>query len=64
MSAAWYMTTYYVVDEAVSIALARTRNHQIAVNTGRYILSSPRIETLTISQEDFSLAWNKFQKDP
>jgi predicted nucleic acid-binding protein len=54
-------TSDYVVDEAVTTALARTRNHQIAVNTGKYILSSPRIETLAISRDDFNLAWNKFQ---
>lgn len=54
-------TSDYVVDEAVTTALGRTRNHQIAVNTGKYILSSPRIETVPISQEDFSLAWSKFQ---
>jgi predicted nucleic acid-binding protein len=54
-------TSDYVVDEAITTALSRTRNHQIAVNTGTYILSSPRIETLPISQEDFKLAWSKFQ---
>jgi len=54
-------TSDYVVDEAVTTALARTRNHQIAVNTGRYILSSARIEMLPILQEDFDLAWSKFQ---
>jgi predicted nucleic acid-binding protein len=54
-------TSDYVLDEAVTTALARTRNHQIAVNTGRYILDSPRIEKLPISQEDFTLAWRKFQ---
>jgi len=37
-------TSDYVVDEAVVTALARTRNHQIAVNTGRHILDSERIE--------------------
>jgi predicted nucleic acid-binding protein len=54
-------TSDYVIDEAVTTALARTRNHQIAVNTGKYILGSPRIEVLTITREDFNLAWNKFQ---
>jgi predicted nucleic acid-binding protein len=54
-------TSDYIADEAITTALARTRNHQIAVNTGRYILSSPRIETLPVSQEDFKLAWSKFQ---
>ena len=54
-------TSDYVIDEAVTTALARTRNHQIAVNTGKYILDSPRIERLSVSQEDFALAWAKFQ---
>jgi len=54
-------TSDYVVDEAVTTALARTRNHQIAVNTGRYILDSERIEKLAISREDFNLAWSKFE---
>jgi len=54
-------TSDYVIDEAVTTALARTRNHQIAVNTGRHILDSERIEKLAISGEDFNLAWSKFQ---
>jgi predicted nucleic acid-binding protein len=54
-------TSDYVVDEAITTALARTRNHQIAVNTGRYILDSERIEKLPVSREDFNLAWSKFQ---
>jgi hypothetical protein len=54
-------TSDYVIDEAATTALARTRNHQIAVNTGRYILDSERIEKLAVSPEDFKLAWSKFQ---
>jgi len=54
-------TSDYIIDEAVTVALARTRNHQIAINTGRYILDSARIEKLPISREDFTLAWSKFQ---
>lgn len=54
-------TSDYVVDEAVTTALARTRSHQIAVNTGKYILSSARIDRIPVSQEDFDLAWSKFQ---
>jgi len=54
-------TSDYVIDEAVTTALARTRNHQIAVNTGRYVLDSERIEKLAVSSEDFKLAWSKFQ---
>jgi len=55
-------TSDYVFDEAVTTALARTRNHQIALNTGKYILSSPRIELNITSEEDFKLAWSKFQE--
>lgn len=54
-------TSDYIVDEAVTTALARTRNHQVAVNTGRYILDSDRIEKLPVSREDFQLAWSKFR---
>lgn len=54
-------TSDYVTDEAITTALARTRNHQIAVNTGRYILDSPRIEKHALTREDFALAWDKFQ---
>lgn len=54
-------TSDYVIDEAVTTALARTHNHQIAVNTGRYILESERIEKLTVTQEDFNTAWRRFQ---
>jgi len=54
-------TSDYVVDEGVTTALARTRSHQIAVNTGTYILVPARIEKMLVSQEDFDLAWSKFQ---
>lgn len=54
-------TSDYVFDEAVTTALARTRNRQIATNTGRYIMDSERIERLEVSREDFNLAWSKFQ---
>jgi len=53
-------TSDYVIYEAVTTALARTRNDQIAVNTGRYILDSERIEKLALSRGDFNLAWSKF----
>ena len=55
-------TSDYVVDETVTTALARTHNHRIAINAGKYILSSPRIQMLLVSQDDFDRAWNKFQK--
>lgn len=55
------LTSDYVVDEAITTALARTHDHQIAVNTGTYILDSKRIERLAVSEDVFKRAWRKFQ---
>ncbi len=55
-------TSDYVADEAITTALTRTHNHTMAVNTGRYIIESPRIERMFIGNEEFKLAWEKFQK--
>jgi predicted nucleic acid-binding protein len=54
-------TSDYVVDETITTALARTHNHAIAVNAGRMVLDSPRIETLYTDPEEFKDAWRKFQ---
>ena len=56
------LTSDYVVDEAVTTALARTRRLDIAKKTGRYIMDSPRILKLHISEEEFNKAWKKFQE--
>ncbi len=56
-------TSDYVVDEAITVALARTHNHRIAVNTGKYMLDSPRIVKLAVTQEVFQEAWRRFQED-
>ena len=53
------VTSDYVVDEAVTVALARTHSHQIAVNTGKLIMDSPRIEKLVAGEERFLKAWEK-----
>ena len=34
-------TSDYVIDEAITVALARTRRHEVAVDVGTYILDSP-----------------------
>lgn len=54
-------TSDYVVDETITTALARTHNHMIAVNAGRLILNSPRIEKLYTGPEEFEDAWRRFQ---
>ncbi len=55
-------TSDYIIDEAVTLALVRTRNHQIAVNTGKFILESPRIEKLTVSPDECNESWKTFLK--
>jgi uncharacterized protein len=55
-------TSDYVIDESVATALARTRDHRIAVNTGLFIIESLRIEKIYTDSEDFEAAWMKFQK--
>jgi len=54
-------TSDYVIDEAVTTALVRTRRHDLAVDIGRYILGSPRITKLWTAKEAFDVAWKKFQ---
>lgn len=56
------VTSDYIVDEAVTVAFARTHNHQIAVNIGGLIMDSPRIEKLVAGEEKFLKAWEKFKR--
>ena len=55
-------TSDYIADEAITTALTRTHTHQVALNTGRLIIESPRIEKIYVGPEQFKLAWEKFQK--
>lgn len=54
-------TSDYVIDEAVTTALVRTRRHDFAVDIGKYIIESPRITKLWTTKEAFDLAWEKFK---
>lgn len=54
-------TSDYVIDEAVTTALVRTRRHDLAVDVGKYIVESPRIIKLWTFRDVFELAWRKFQ---
>lgn len=54
-------TSDYVVDEAITTALVRTRRHDLAVDLGRYILESPRITKLQIDDDTFDKSWEKFK---
>ena len=55
-------TSDYIIDEAVTAALARTGRHDIAVDLGKSIIESPRITKLVIDQDTFMMAWAKFKK--
>jgi len=54
-------TSDYIIDEAITTALARTRRHDIAVDVGSYIMDSPRFEKIAIDNEIFNEAWIKFK---
>jgi predicted nucleic acid-binding protein len=55
-------TSDYVIDESITTALARTRDHRIAISTGSFIIESPRIQKIYTNSSDFEAAWAKFQK--
>ncbi len=54
-------TSDYVIDEAVTTALVRTRRHDLAVDVGSYIIESPRIAKLWTTKDVFDVAWEKFK---
>jgi predicted nucleic acid-binding protein len=54
-------TSDYVVDEAVTTALVRTRRSDLAVDLGKYILDSPRITKMWVGEDCFFKAWEKFR---
>ena len=54
-------TSDYVIDEAITTALARTRRHELAIDVGRYIIESPRISKLWTTRDIFDAAWGRFQ---
>ena len=53
-------TSDYIIDEAVTTALVRTKKHDLALDLGRSIIDSPRITKLWIEEDVFELAWKKF----
>ena len=54
-------TSDYAVDEAVTTALVRTRRHDLAVDIGKYIIESPRITKLQVTEDTFNTAWETFK---
>ncbi|KPV64596.1 MAG: VapC ribonuclease [Candidatus Bathyarchaeota archaeon BA2] len=54
-------TSDYVIDEALTTALVRTRRHDLALDVGNYIIESPRILKLWTTKDIFELAWKRFK---
>ena len=54
-------TSDYVLDEAITTALVRTKRHDLAVDIGKYIIESQRITKLYTTEEIVAMAWKKFQ---
>ena len=54
-------TSDYVIDEAVTTALVRTRRHDLAIDVGSYIIEAPRISKLWTTNEIFDTAWRRFK---
>ena len=53
-------TSDYVVDEAITTALVRTKRHELAIDLGKYIIESPRITKVWVGEDSFNEAWIKF----
>lgn len=53
-------TSDYVIDEAITTALVRTKKHDIAHDLGVFIITSPRITKIWVDEEVFAVAWKKF----
>jgi hypothetical protein len=54
-------TSDYIVDEAVTVALARTRSHKDAVEVGEAIINSKAVEILKVDEDIFQKAWKIFK---
>ena len=54
-------TSDYIIDEAITTALARTKRHDIAVDLGSFIIDSPSFSKLIVESEVFNVAWKKFK---
>lgn len=60
-----YGTVYssdYVFDEAVTVALVRTKKPELALDLGNFILSSKKLRILYVTRETFKESWRIFQK--
>jgi uncharacterized protein len=54
-------TSDYIIDEAVTTALARTKRKDLAIDLGKYIIESPRITKIWVTEDTFNQTWKKFR---
>ncbi len=54
-------TSDYIIDEAVTLMLVRTKKPDLAIDVGEFALRSSRIAKLWVSRESFLQAWDKFR---
>lgn len=52
----------YIMNKSITILWVRTKQHNIAIELGKYLIESPRITRLTVDNDIFTEAWVKFQK--
>ena len=60
-------TSDYIFDEAVTVVLARTRRHDLALDLGNIILSNKKpalAELIRVDNAVFQEAWRIFQQIP
>ena len=50
----------FVFDETVTLTLVRTHNKNLVKDIGDYILNSPRINLLHLSETEFLATWELF----
>ena len=55
-------TSTFVFDELVTLALVRIKNSDMAIDLGKFLLNSPRINIVNLTNEDFNATWGKFQQ--
>ena len=55
-------TSTFVFDELVTLTLIRIKRADFAKNLGEYLLNSPRINVIGLTNEDFNKSWEYFQK--
>lgn len=55
-------TSTLIFNELVTLALIRIKRPDFAINLGKYLLNSQRINIINLSNDDFHSTWEEFQK--